>query len=153
MKWTDPWVLRHHNPGRSCSHMGCTPKSKSNLLRGLDFCFQTVCHTDQTALLSNKGQSPTLEDILGQSYPVLKVTLLSNGMPNMAMSNCADLSTRQRVYGRCSKERGPEKVRSHCWSYLSSHVRSSLVSGRSALSMDSWYARMRGKRSAATAWV
>ena len=55
-------------------------------------------------------------------YPGLWDTPVSKGKPRIAMSKSVLSSCKQRIYGRCEKDRGPENVRSICGPYFSTQV-------------------------------
>lgn len=55
-------------------------------------------------------------------YPGLWDTPVSKGKPRIAMSKSVLSSCKQRIYGRCEKDRGPVNVRSICGPYFSAQV-------------------------------
>ena len=67
--------------------------------------------------------------------PGLYVTPVSNGIPRIAMSKGVPGSSRQREYGRCEKDRGPENVWSICFPYFFAHF-----SEDSSVSSRTWCA-------------
>jgi hypothetical protein len=60
---------------------------------------------------------------------------VSKGIPSNAISNAGEASSRQRMYGRCEKERGPVNARSGCAPYFSCHVSDELGFRRSDVSL------------------